>query len=295
MFEEYVLWTVIAIMGGIVMYIILRRSVFEDPHETIYEKVPVLAAFTSVFAASVLVFTASTLGGWLLFITLLMAIGMIGLAFVYAYGGSALRLISRPTLSSIGEAVGAAGVLHLSILLGIFMNVLPTNTLPLTSTNPLPLAGEFVQAEVLPTVVIIVLIAILAFITNLFLVAVPEELFARGFLTHGLGVVMPWYFVLPFSSAVWVFLHALTRIPAGAGIALAFIMVGGLVLMYLSGKYSLFEAVIMHALYNAVIEVTVAAIVLAGPLWGLMVFMVSAFMELGLGATLYLRGEGVVA
>jgi membrane protease YdiL (CAAX protease family) len=214
------------------------------------------------------------------YITLIFA-GLIGLAFAYAYSGH-VTLFGGSGFSraNVGYALLIPGTIHLMILLMMFTS--PASIIQ--AHTALPISLSLMQG--LP---VAVAIPILLFV-EYFLVALPEELYFRAFLVEGVSKCTSYTTSIGLAMATWIGLHAITRIPAGAAIALIPIGAGGIALtwLYMATRNTGVTA-LAHAVYNTLIEL-VAELVQVDIGLALGVFLFGTLLELAAGAALLMTG-----
>jgi membrane protease YdiL (CAAX protease family) len=250
----------------------LMPSVF-NPHYFFVEKTLLLVSFTLSFLVAFMILYAPSIA---FYITLIFA-GLIGLAFSYAYSGH-VEVFGGSGFSrdNVGFAILIPGALHLMIIL---MLLASPSSIAYAHTA-LPLSFQIPIVFAFPVILVI----------EYFLVALPEELYFRAFLVDGVSKCTSYTVSVAVAMATWVGLHAITRIPAGAAVALIPITAGGIALtwLYMAIRNTAVVA-LAHALYNTLIELTALLIAVDVGL-ALLTLLLGTIAELVVGAGLLVTG-----
>ena len=270
----------IAVLIGLVIGLLMTKLMpnLFNPLRTISEKAPFFLSIT----LSILLGMAILSGSSTLLYILLIFSGLAGILLSYIYSRAPVLFggagFSR---DNVGLALVISGGLHLIILL---MLVSASGRLIYTHTL-LPL--NVVLFQEVPVIVLLPII----FLVEFLFVALPEELYFRAYLVDAVGKTVGYPISVGVAMATWLGLHAITRIPAGAAIALVPIGAGGLALtwLYMATRNAGVSA-LSHALYNTVIEFT-AFLFEVSPATALTFFFLSLIAELGIGAWILLGGE----
>ena len=262
-----------AALAGLVIGVLMARlmpSLF-NPHIIFSEKAPLFVAITLNFLIALMILYAPTI---LFYLTLIFA-GLAGLVLAYTYsGGVPVFGGSGFSRDNIGYALLIPGALHLMVLLMLLSapaDVIHAHTaLPLTGLQATPIW------------------LVLIFLLEYFLVALPEELYFRAFLVEGVSKCVPYTVSVGVAMATWLGLHAITRIPAGAAVALIPITAGGIALtwLYMVTRNTGVTA-LAHALYNTLIEL-VALMMEMDLTIAMLSFAGGTLLELAAGAALLL-------
>ena len=200
----------------------------------------------------------------------------------YSYmGGITIFGGSGFSRDNVGMALAVSGGLHLLIVFMLLSS--PASILYMHTMLPLDL-------YIMQALPIILLLPIL-FLMEFFFVALPEELYCRAFLVDGVSRSVGYPIAVATAMGVWVGLHAITRIPAGASVALIPIGAGGLALIWLyMTTRNIGITALAHAVYNTVIDFT-AVLVDVDVSLALLFFVFSTLVELATAGFLLLTGE----
>jgi len=271
------LGVIIAILIGLVAGVLMVKlmpNVF-NPHIIFSEKAPLLVSLTLSFLIGYMVLYAPSIA---FYITLIFA-GLIGLAFAYAYSGH-ITLFGGSGFSraNVGYALLIPGAIHLMILLMLLMS--PASIIQAHTALPISLMQGVPVAVAIPILLL----------EEYFLVALPEELYFRAFLVEGVSKCTSYTVSIGLAMATWIGLHAITRIPAGAAIALIPIGAGGIALTWLyMATRNIGVTALAHAAYNTLIEL-VAELAQVDVGLALGAFLFGTLFELAAGAILLTTG-----
>ena len=265
--------------GAAVVMAILLRNVFNS-HLTAPDKTPLFFVPTSALIMALTLFYG-IVSEYVMYL-IIAVIGIVGIALStavselgYSLGGSGLDRYN------VGLALASAGALHFMVFAAVLPALSISSLLRLHTMLPLRMQTTGETA----TTIIFLLLA------ELFLVALPEELYFRGYLTDALSRFVQWPIAAAISVGVWAFLHALTRIPAGDYSAMVVITAGGLILTWLYGvSRNVATTTIAHASYNFGIDLFVLLLQLMGVPVAVAGFVALMAAEIGVGFALYRFG-----